>query len=79
MTAIALVIVLGIAWGMYGGKFGEHGTVSVEARQSVREDCYKLGELRRKDRQKKFSAAERLIYGVLRQGIKKSVYKEGRE
>ena len=71
MIAIAVVIVLGIAYGVYGSNSGGHGTISVEARQSVREDCYKLAALRGKSKGQRFPASVMLIYGVMRQGMMK--------
>ena len=71
MIMLAVVIVLGIAWGLYGGKVCRNGGMSVEDLQLVREDCYKLAELRRKDKVRKFPASAMLIYGVMRQGVKK--------
>ena len=75
MIAIAVVIVLGIAYGVCGGNGGnggEFGAISVEARQSVREGCYKLSALREKDKGQRFPASVMLIYGVMRQEMPKS-------
>ena len=77
MIAIAVLIVLGIVYGMYGGNSGRQGTISVEAYQSVRRDSYKLAELREKDKVRKFPASAMLIYGVMRQGTKRSDYVKG--
>ena len=77
MIAIAVVIVLGIVYGMYGGNGSRQGTISVEAYQSVRRDGYKLADLREKDKVRKFPVSVTLIYGVLRQGTKRADYVKG--
>lgn len=72
MLMIAVIVVCGIMYGaLWSGRkaYGGHMAVSVEGRISEREKCYKLPELRSIGEQKKFSVSDRLIRGVLRQGL----------
>lgn len=73
MIAIAVVIVLGVAYGIYGMDiFGgrKYRAFGVEAHQMTREQCYKFADLKQTELAQKFSPSERLI-GVLKQGIEK--------
>ncbi|MBQ6664164.1 MAG: hypothetical protein IJM68_01115 [Synergistaceae bacterium] len=73
MIAIAVVIALGISYGIYGmDMFGsrKYRAFGIEAHQMTREQCYKLADLKQVELARKFSPSERLI-GVLKQGIEK--------
>lgn len=72
MTAIAVmaaVIVSGIAYGAYGREKISYNRIGVEGYVSERGKCYKFAELRGLGAWRKFSPAEMIIHGVLRQGL----------
>ena len=72
MLMIAVIIALGIVYGMQGrsGKtYGGYTAVSAEERISERENCYKIPELRSIGGLPKFAVSDRFVQGVLRQGI----------
>ena len=73
MIAIAVVIVLGVAYGIYGKEIfsdREYRAFGAEAHQMVREQCYKLADLKQVELAQKFSPSERLIV-LLKQGLEK--------
>lgn len=72
MLMIAVIIALGIVYGMQGrsGKtYSGYIAVSAEKRISQRENCYKIPELRSIGVLPKFAVSDRFVQGVLRQGI----------
>ena len=72
MLMIAVIIALGIAYGMNGKNrrtVGGFVAVSAEGRISEREKCYKIPELRSIGTLPKFAVSDRFIQGVLRQGL----------
>ena len=72
MLMIAVIIALGIAYGMSGKSrriVGGYVAVSAEGRISEREKCYKIPELRSIGTLPKFAVSDRFIQGVLRQGL----------
>ena len=72
MLMIAVIIALGIAYGMSGKSrriVGGYVAVSAEGRISEREKCYKIPELRSIGALPKFAVSDRFIQGVLRQGL----------
>ena len=72
MLMIAVIIALGIAYGMWGRSGKTHSgylKLSVEGRISERENCYKPAEYRSIGILPKFPVSDRFIQGILRQGI----------
>ena len=68
MLMIAVIIVLGIAYGMSGKKSSDYRAMRVEVGQREREMCSKIAELCMYGTERRLSAGEKLIYGVLKYG-----------
>lgn len=68
MFVMALIVVLGIAYGVSGRNKEEANVIRTEQRILERENCYKLADLRLREPAKKIPASEKLIFGVLWNG-----------